>query len=70
MSQGITFTVYNSGEGIERIFPFDIIPRVITATEWKFIDHSQESILDKLYQSSISLKEFSGDKIYTRLLHI
>jgi uncharacterized circularly permuted ATP-grasp superfamily protein len=25
MSQGITFTVYNSGEGIEKIFPFDII---------------------------------------------
>ena len=34
MSQGITFTVYNSGEGIEKIFPFDIIPRIITATEW------------------------------------
>ncbi len=32
MSQGITFTVYNSGEGIEKIFPFDIIPRIITAS--------------------------------------
>ena len=31
MSQGITFTVYSSGEGIEKIFPFDIIPRIITA---------------------------------------
>jgi len=30
MSQGITFTVYNSGEGIEKIFPFDIIPRIIS----------------------------------------
>ncbi|PUZ23868.1 Uncharacterized conserved protein, circularly permuted ATPgrasp superfamily [Chitinophaga costaii] len=38
MSQGITFTVYDSGEGIEKIFPFDIIPRVITATEWSFIE--------------------------------
>ncbi len=27
MSQGITFTVYSSGEGIEKIFPFDIVPR-------------------------------------------
>ena len=35
MSQGITFTVYSSGEGIEKIFPFDIIPRIITASEWK-----------------------------------
>jgi len=33
MSQGITFTVYSSGEGIEKIFPFDIIPRIITARE-------------------------------------
>lgn len=38
MSQGITFTVYSSGEGIEKIFPFDIIPRIITATEWDFIE--------------------------------
>lgn len=38
MSQGITFTVYNSGEGIEKIFPFDIIPRIITAAEWNYIE--------------------------------
>jgi uncharacterized circularly permuted ATP-grasp superfamily protein len=30
LSQGITFTVYSDGEGIEKIFPFDIIPRIIT----------------------------------------
>lgn len=39
MSQGITFTVYNDGEGIEKIFPFDIIPRIITAKEWEQIEH-------------------------------
>lgn len=39
MSQGITFTVYSSGEGIEKIFPFDIIPRIITAAEWNFIEN-------------------------------
>lgn len=38
MSQGITFTVYSSGEGIEKIFPFDIIPRIITASEWDTIE--------------------------------
>lgn len=36
MSQGITFTVYNSGEGIKKIFLFDIIPRIITAAELTF----------------------------------
>ena len=38
MSQGVTFTVYNDNEGIEKIFPFDIVPRVITANEWEKIE--------------------------------
>jgi uncharacterized circularly permuted ATP-grasp superfamily protein len=38
MSQGITFTVYSDNEGIERIFPFDIIPRIITSVEWQHIE--------------------------------
>lgn len=38
MSQGVTFTVYSSGEGIEKIFPFDIIPRIMSSAEWDFIE--------------------------------
>ena len=38
MSQGIMFTVYSSGEGIEKIFPFDIIPRIVTAAELYFVE--------------------------------
>ena len=38
MSQGVTFTVYSSGEGIEKIFPFDLIPRIITGAEWEHIE--------------------------------
>lgn len=38
MNQGITFTVYNDNTGIERIFPFDIIPRIITSSEWAHIE--------------------------------
>jgi uncharacterized circularly permuted ATP-grasp superfamily protein len=48
MSQGITFTVYSSGEGIEKIFPFDIIPRIITATEWDFIERGIKQRLNAL----------------------
>ncbi|MFD2144139.1 circularly permuted type 2 ATP-grasp protein [Mucilaginibacter antarcticus] len=48
MSQGITFTVYNSGEGIEKIFPFDIIPRIITASEWAFIERGIKQRLNAL----------------------
>jgi uncharacterized circularly permuted ATP-grasp superfamily protein len=38
LSQGITFTVYSNDEGIERIFPFDVLPRIITALEWEHIE--------------------------------
>lgn len=38
MNQGITFTVYSDDAGIERIFPFDVIPRIITSTEWNHIE--------------------------------
>ena len=34
-AMGITFTVYSEGQNIDRQWPFDIIPRVICATEWK-----------------------------------
>ena len=36
--QGITFTVYSAQEGIERIFPFDLVPRIIPQAEWQLID--------------------------------
>ncbi len=54
MSQGITFTVYSSGEGIEKIFPFDIIPRIITAAEWKYIE---EGIKQRLKALNLFLKD-------------
>ncbi|TMI65772.1 MAG: circularly permuted type 2 ATP-grasp protein [Bacteroidetes bacterium] len=54
MSQGITFTVYSSGEGIEKIFPFDIIPRIIEAAEWEHID---KGIKQRLKALNIFLKD-------------
>jgi uncharacterized circularly permuted ATP-grasp superfamily protein len=36
--QGITFTVYSEDAGIERIFPFDLIPRIIQRSEWEMIE--------------------------------
>jgi uncharacterized circularly permuted ATP-grasp superfamily protein len=48
MSQGITFTVYNSGEGIEKIFPFDIIPRIINREEWSLLEKGLKQRLNAL----------------------
>jgi uncharacterized circularly permuted ATP-grasp superfamily protein len=35
---GITFTVYQGDEGIDRVWPFDVIPRMISASEWRHTD--------------------------------
>ena len=37
-NQGITLTVYGSDKGTERIFPRDLLPRIITAAEWEKIE--------------------------------
>jgi uncharacterized circularly permuted ATP-grasp superfamily protein len=38
LHQGITFTVYGRDEGTERIFPHDLLPRIVTAAEWNTIE--------------------------------
>ena len=32
---GITFAVYGDGQAAERLIPFDIVPRIISASEWR-----------------------------------
>jgi uncharacterized circularly permuted ATP-grasp superfamily protein len=39
LNQGITFTVYGREEGTEKIFPYDLLPRIITAAEWSTVEH-------------------------------
>jgi uncharacterized circularly permuted ATP-grasp superfamily protein len=36
--QGITFTVYSDGRGTERLFPFDLIPRILPYSQWQHIE--------------------------------
>lgn len=38
LQMGITFTVYSDAQGTEKIFPFDIVPRIIAATEWVTVE--------------------------------
>ena len=54
MNQGITFTVYSDNAGIERIFPFDIIPRIITGKEW---EHIEKGIQQRLKALNLFLKD-------------
>lgn len=38
LRMGITFTVYGDHEGTEKIFPFDLIPRIVQASDWRHIE--------------------------------
>jgi uncharacterized circularly permuted ATP-grasp superfamily protein len=48
LRQGVTFTVYSDAQGTERIFPFDLIPRIISAAEWKKIERGLEQRITAL----------------------
>ena len=39
---GITFAVYGSAEANEKIIPFDLIPRIVSAAEWRFLERGIE----------------------------
>ncbi len=59
MNQGITFTVYFENEGIERIFPFDIIPRVIMQSDWV---HIEKGIKQRLTALNKFLKDIYNEQ--------
>jgi uncharacterized circularly permuted ATP-grasp superfamily protein len=39
---GITFNVYGEDEGDERLIPFDVIPRILSASEWRKLSRGIE----------------------------
>ncbi|MFM1886277.1 MAG: hypothetical protein RL026_1434 [Pseudomonadota bacterium] len=55
---GITFAVYGQEQGTERLIPFDLVPRVVPATEWRILERG-------LKQRVQALNAFIGD-IYDR----
>ena len=54
MNQGITFTVYGDKEGLERIFPFDFVPRIITSDEW---NHVEQGLIQRLHAINLFLED-------------
>ena len=38
LRQGITFNVYGDSAGAEKIFPFDLLPRIVPAKEWEYLE--------------------------------
>ena len=59
LEHGITFTVYGDEGGTERIFPFDLIPRVIPESEWSMVENG-------LRQRIIAINLFLNDIYHGR----
>jgi uncharacterized circularly permuted ATP-grasp superfamily protein len=60
LSQGITFATYNENpKGIERIFPFDLFPRVIERTDW---DKIEKGLLQRGRAINLFLHDLYHDK--------
>ena len=64
LRRGVTFTVYHDDAGTERIFPFDLIPRVIPNAEWTRIEAgliqritALNLFLDDIYHGQKCLKD-------------
>src|SRR5215472_3050688 len=61
---GITFNVYGDSAGTERIFPFDLIPRIVPAAEWDYLErglkqriHALNAFIDDIYHDQKILKD-------------
>ena len=59
LQMGITFNVYGDSAGTERIFPFDLIPRIVPAGEW---DHIERGLKQRVH----ALNAFIGDIYHER----
>lgn len=61
LHQGITFTVYSETDGIERIFPFDLVPRVIPGAEW---DRLERGLTQRVTALNLFLQDvYHGQRI-------
>jgi uncharacterized circularly permuted ATP-grasp superfamily protein len=64
LQMGITFNVYGDSAGTERIFPFDLIPRIVPAGEWDHIErglkqrvHALNAFIDDIYHDQKILRD-------------
>ncbi len=64
LQMGITFNVYGDSQGTERIFPFDLIPRIVGDSEWSWIErglkqriHALNLFIDDIYHTQRIVKD-------------
>ena len=59
LRQGITFNVYGDQQGAERIFPFDMVPRIIPAREW---EHLETGLIQRITALNLFLHDIYHDQ--------
>ncbi|MBX7209356.1 MAG: circularly permuted type 2 ATP-grasp protein [Verrucomicrobiaceae bacterium] len=61
LKQGVTFTVYGDDKGTERIFPFDLMPRIIPRNEW---EHIESGLVQRITALNLFLNDvYHGQQI-------
>jgi uncharacterized circularly permuted ATP-grasp superfamily protein len=58
-AMGVTFTLYSEGGDIDRAWPFDVIPRVITTQEWQGIS---DGLIQRLTAINLFIADIYGDQ--------
>jgi len=58
-NMGVTFTVYSDESGIEKIFPFDIVPRIIEPDDWELIE---KGLKQRIYALNLFLDDVYHDQ--------
>ncbi len=58
-TMGVTFTVYAEAGNIDRAWPFDVIPRVISTTEW---DRVSDGLVQRLHALNLFIADLYGDQ--------
>jgi len=56
---GITFSVYSNRRGVEKIFPFDLIPRVVSARDWERVE---KGLIQRVTALNHFLRDIYGEQ--------
>lgn len=59
LKMGITFNVYGRDEGTEKIFPFDLIPRIVSSEDWQQIE---SGLKQRIHSLNLFLQDIYNDK--------
>lgn len=59
LNQGVTFSVYKDARGTEKIFPFCLIPRLVSAADW---DHIRRGLEQRTRALNLFLDDLYGDQ--------